>query len=564
MINLTKQTRFKRTATILGIGLALLVTPSLAAAGSGDLDASFGDDGLVLTDIGGTAESASSVALQSDGKIVIAGTASGRFSVARYSAFGVLDATFGAGGFVLTDFGVGTESGAAVGIQSDGKIVVVGSAKFSGGFCCSFALARYLPDGSLDLGFGVGGLVTTRFFGDSSGRDLAIQADGKIVVAGHAIGLTESFALARYNTDGSLDSGFGTGGKLTTDLGGHDSAAAVVIQPDGKIVAAGGGGSLDFALARYLVDGTLDISFGGDGRVTTDFGGNDAGNALALQGDGTLVVAGRADQDFALARYTPDGSLDAGFDGDGMLTTNFGGSDAAHGVAIQADGKIVAAGSAFTVFDNSFALARYLGDGTLDPNFGIAGTVMTDFGDPADVGVLCPPHHKDCSNDIAMDLAIQSDGKIIAVGGAGAGTPPRLTALARYIGDDTDGDGVPDSDDNCPLIDNPGQEDDDGDNIGDACDTDDDGDGVTDGSDACPATQIPESVPTVQHKKNRYVLKGPRDEDNVLIFLSENMTVFTTADTRGCSCDQIITESGLGVGHALYGCSKSAMQEWVD
>ena len=186
-----------------------------------------------------------------------------------------------------------------------------------------FALARYNPNGTLDGTFGTGGKVTTDFNGDDDeAHALVLQPDGKLVAAGQAESgyRGRDFALARYNPNGSLDATFGTGGKVTTDFAGNDDAAfGAVLQSDGKIVAAGGAKtsrSQDFALARYNANGSLDATFGTGGKVTTDFAGNDdAAFALALQQDGKLVAAGGANvgrsrtdyrgsgEDFALARY---------------------------------------------------------------------------------------------------------------------------------------------------------------------------------------------------------------------------------------------------------------------
>jgi uncharacterized delta-60 repeat protein len=229
------------------------------------------------------------------------------------------------------------------------------------------------PPGDLDATFDGDGKVTTDFSGDSEeAHAVAIQGDGKIVAAGLAI-VAESvdFALARYNTDGSLDPTFDGDGKVTTGFGGGtDRALGVAIQGDGKIVAAGcstcfpvGG---NFALARYNTDGSLDTTFDGDGKVTTDFAGFiDQALGVAIQGDGKIVAAGLAevsDGDFGLARYKPDGSLDTIFSGDGKVITDFaGGFDQADAVAIQANGRIVAAGRARVSGDGpfDFALARY-------------------------------------------------------------------------------------------------------------------------------------------------------------------------------------------------------------
>jgi uncharacterized delta-60 repeat protein/uncharacterized repeat protein (TIGR01451 family) len=411
-----------------GLALAALVValvaaalPGSAVAAPGALDPSFGIGGQVTTDFGGF-DSAQAVALQSDGKIVaVGGTASfpsGDFALARYNADGSLDATFGSGGKVTTDFG-GFDAASAAVIQTDGRIVAAGRSG-SG----DFALARYNADGSLDPTFGSGGKVTTDFGGFDAAFGVARQADGKIVAAGQG-GAGGGFALARYNPDGSLDPSFGSGGEVTTHFtSGVEVVIAVAIQLDGKIVAVGqtfAGGFQQFALARYNADGSLDSGFGSGGIVATNFGFDSAfGGALAIQSDGKIVAAGRAGTDFLLARYNGDGTLDATFGSGGVVTTDFGGAlfDAAFGVALQSNGKIVAAGSAISGFPSSadFALARYNADGSLDASFGSGGKVTTDFG----------------GFDVASGVALQADGKIVAAGQGGAGSD---FALARYLGD---------------------------------------------------------------------------------------------------------------------------------
>jgi uncharacterized delta-60 repeat protein len=262
--------------------------------------------------------------------------------------------------------------------------------------------------GALDPSFGSGGEVTTDFGGSDSAQAVAIQSDGKIVAAG--LSGSGDFALVRYNPDGSPDSSFGNGGTLTTDFGGFDAASALAIEPDGRIVAAGRSGSGDFALARYNPDGSLDPSFGSGGKLTTDFGGFDAAFGVALQSDGKIVAAGQGGSsfDFALARYNPDGSLDASFGTGGKLTTDFAAFEAATAVAIQPDGKIVTTGSTSS---GDFALVRYNVDGSLDASFG-GGIVATNFG---------------FSSAFGGALAIQTDGKIVAAGRAGTDF-----LLARY------------------------------------------------------------------------------------------------------------------------------------
>ncbi|MGH8863643.1 MAG: delta-60 repeat domain-containing protein, partial [Burkholderiales bacterium] len=224
--------------------------------------------------------------------------------------------------------------------------------------------------GDLDPSFGGDGLVDTDFTGGFDQINALVrQPDGKLVAAGRATVTNDNFALARYNVDGSLDTSFGGDGLVDTAFGvGVDQAFALVLQPDGKLVAAGRGqipgGSTNFALARYNVDGSLDTSFGGDGKVDTDFAaGTDQAFALVLQPqpDGKLVAAGpRAasggNDNFALARYNSDGSLDTSFDGDGKVDTDFAaGTDQAFALVLQSDGKLVAAGRAFVQVVGSMA-----------------------------------------------------------------------------------------------------------------------------------------------------------------------------------------------------------------
>jgi uncharacterized delta-60 repeat protein len=253
--------------------------------------------------------------------------------------------------------------------------------------------------GDLDSTFGVRGKVTTDFGGFASASALVLQPDGKLVAAGG----TFRFTLARYLPDGSLDTTFGTGGKVTTDFGHSDLASALVLQPDGKLVAAGETrqedvGALDFALARYLPDGSLDPTFGTGGKVTTDFGVFSQAFALVRQPDSKLVAAGGTAGGFALARYLPDGSLDPTFGTSGKVTTDFG--ERASALVLQPDGKLVAVGGI-----SAFALARYLPDGSLDPIFGTGGKVTTNFG----------------GQDMGLALVRQPDGKLVAAGGSNAG-----------------------------------------------------------------------------------------------------------------------------------------------
>jgi uncharacterized delta-60 repeat protein len=343
---------------------------------NGALDASFGGTGIVTTPIGSVGDSADAVALQSDGKIVVGGasyqgpTTGNDFALARYDTDGSLDTTFGSGGIVVTVIGNSTDVVGALAIQQDGKLIAAGSA---GGVPNTFAVARYDADGVLDASFGVGGVVITPIGAYAAfAHTVALQSDGRIIVAGSSSdGTYTDFALARYETDGSLDVSFGTGGVVTTAVGnGNDSVAAVAVQSDGKIVAGGVatvGVASDFGLVRYEVDGSLDTSFGSGGKVLTPIGGSAAANALTIQPvDGGIVAVGSTStgpvRAWALARYTADGTLDPSFGSGGVVTTAFGTlDDAANAVALDADGDIVAAGYTNNGTNTDFALARYAG-----------------------------------------------------------------------------------------------------------------------------------------------------------------------------------------------------------
>jgi uncharacterized delta-60 repeat protein len=444
----------RRAAITAAVATALawvVLVPALAQAAEGDLDPSFGTGGKVTTSFAvDHDDQANAVAVQPGGKVVVAGVVNNGgsntdFAVARYNADGSLDASFGTGGKAKTDLlGTGASDTAnSVALDSQGRIVAGGYARVGGDD--DFAVARYLPSGALDTTFnavgtrpGVPGTATydvTPFAGDTDRANaVAIDAQGRIVLAGSSdTGGGADFALARLAPDGSLDTSFGGGGTgtVTTPFSANtDQANALALQPDGKLVAAGSasnGDTSDFALARYNADGGLDTSFNATGKVTTPIGSaSDAAKALALQPDGKLVAAGFAfngsNFDFALARYNPDGSLDANFDFDGKTTTPIGSSqEEAHALTVQPDGKLVAAGFA-TNGAREFALVRYNANGSLDTSFDADGKVTTAFG----IG------------DEANALALQPDGKLVAAGLATPGpTSLRDIALARYIGDQT-------------------------------------------------------------------------------------------------------------------------------
>ena len=302
---------------------------------------------------------------------------------AARTAPGDLDPTFGGDGIVRTDLTPAEDYGFAVTIQPDGKIVVAGE-KGLGGPNPSFAIVRYETDGSLDLSFGGGdGKVSIDFTPlNDVPYAVRIQANGKIVVAGTAayFGRNSRFALARLTSDGSLDPTFGGDGTVMTNLTpSYDVVNGMALQPNGKIVVVGsvsaGSDNGKIGVLRYRSDGTLDPAFGGDGIVLTDPTPTfDDGFAIGVEADGQIVVAGEAGSFSPIARfvvlaYEPDGSLDATFGGDGMVFTDLTPkADVPFGLAIQDDGKIVVAGAAAQDGpDPKFALVRYERDGSLDP-----------------------------------------------------------------------------------------------------------------------------------------------------------------------------------------------------
>lgn len=396
-------------------------TTPVALAAAGDLDSGFGVGGTVVTNFGGNRDYARRVDVLPDGKIVVAGTAgsigAGDLAAARYLPDGALDPSFGSGGKVQVDFvsiGVNGPDEGAYGLVTypDGKILVMGTTQTN----WDHVLVRFNTDGTLDPTFGSGGKVAKDWGGIDQASDGLLQPDGKIVVGGYSSQGVNRFLLARYNADGTADLGFGTGGASIISYSGNDYITKIVRQPDGKIVATGYA-SGNFAVLRYNVDGSLDTSFGPGptpGIVTIDFGGGDEAGDVRLQSDGKIVVSGSADNvAFLLARLNTDGTLDATFGSGGKVTPGFG--DVAFAMAIQTDGRIVIGGG--RPGPNAFTLGRFLTNGALDTTFGSGGIVTTTFS----------------GGSAISDLALQSDGMLIAAGGAFADGGD--FALARYTMD---------------------------------------------------------------------------------------------------------------------------------
>lgn len=430
----------KAFVVILATLLACWPLPATTHAAPGDLDSTFGTETLVSTFFSDGNALVQAIVVQPDGKIIGAGT-NGDFALARFNVDGTLDSSFGVAGKTTTDFFGRGDFARAVALQPDGKIILAGSCEVMAGIDGNdFAVARYRSDGTLDTSFGSGGKVTTDFFGlYDNANAVAMQPDGKIIAAGSTVNKAGQFALARYDVDGSLDSSFGVGGKVSTDSFESISVSSISLQPDGKIIAAGYGFStnFDFAVVRYNVDGSRDSTFGSGGNVTTDFfGQSDSGVGSALQADGRILVAGRvtkntlpADTDsaYGLVRYNSNGSLDSTFGSGGKVTTDFPTKGALpHSMVVQSDGKILIAGSCpgSSFFLNS-ALARYNTDGSLDFSFGTGGKVITEVqGNIETYAIAIQPDNKIVTgssylsftlirynNDGSRDLSFRSGGK---------------------------------------------------------------------------------------------------------------------------------------------------------
>lgn len=411
---------------IIVIFIFSLVCFHIANAQSGTLDTSFNASGIITTNYGSLNDFASAIAVQPDGRIVIAGQAqvSGnnhQFMLGRYLTYGMIDSSFGTNGMVFTNFGNSFDGATAVTVQPDGKIVAVGYVAPS----YSFAVARYDTDGSLDTTFSNTGMVITTM-GGMGATSVALQTDGKIVVAGSS-GL--NFGLVRYNIDGSLDTIFGINGKVSTSFLGSGSAYGVAIQPDGKIVAGGtitnAGTGADFAIARYDSLGVLDTTFNTTGKFVVDIGENisDQARALALQSDGKILLAGYTStitQDFAIIRVTSNGTLDSPFGTNGIQTFDINSADNyLTCMTVQSDDKALLSGINYYGSLDEILLIRLDSIGSLDNIFGNGGKVIT---------------HISNLYDESYAIALQTDGKIL-LGGTAQFLSDVDAAVLRYNND---------------------------------------------------------------------------------------------------------------------------------
>jgi uncharacterized delta-60 repeat protein len=405
----------------------ILAAPSIANAAPGDLDPTFSGDGVAEFRVG-TYSGGVAVSIQGDGNIVAAGYGGNftGFAIVRTLAGGTLDPTFGGDGRVITRIGHGGAVANAVAVQPNGKLLVAGSTVMGGKE--RFAVARYLDDGSLDVGFGDGGIVVTSFAAYAAIDGLGIQPDGKIVAVGYR---GSDIALVRYTHNGRLDKTFSRDGKLTMSVGKQAGATSVVVQPDGKIVVAGyayristpSAYDIDFVVTRHRPHGRLDEGFGEGGIKLIDLSGTlEVAADVGLQPDGKIVIAGEsgehevanATSSSTLIRLDTDGTLDPTFSGDGWVKNDFGTAvAAASGMELRGDGAIVTTGRAGNEAGGHLVVARYTPDGTRDATFGTNGHVITEV---ARTG---------------YDVALQLDGNIVVTG-----RPVKFERffLARFLG----------------------------------------------------------------------------------------------------------------------------------
>jgi uncharacterized delta-60 repeat protein len=416
------------------VALALVATTTGTVWGRpGDLDPTFGSGGLATTVFGGsTSARVSAIAVQGDGKILVAGDVSSGsdrdFALARYNPDGTADSTFGTGGRVITDVAASDDFVKDVVLQSDGKIVLAGgSFTFypEGYYTSAFVIARYNSTGTLDPTFGVNGLVTTqpgnRLYADQGAVVVEVRADAKLVAVGYVVESGVSFAavaVARYNADGSLDPTFGTGGTATYSGFGYLSKG--VVQSDGKIIVVGNiiydvfPPGEEILVARLTANGDVDPTFSPPWPTGLSTSG---GSAVAPQGDGKVVVVGQIDGYTMMARLAGNGSLDPTFGVGGMVRTDFCQSQPfpRSAVTTQSDGRILVAGG---------DIVRLNSDGTLDLTFGTAGRVA----------------------GFASAITTQGDGKILAAGSSNTGGPHFV--LGRYLNEPC-GNGVVDPGETC-------------------------------------------------------------------------------------------------------------------
>lgn len=391
--------------------IVLIINTKCMYAQPGWLDTSFGGgDGKVTLDINNDNDEAKDIAIQPNGKIVVLGTSyinfTTHFTLARFNVDGSIDNTFSDDGYVNIQFDGNTYNSArSVKLQSDGKILVAGSS-YNGSYY-QLAIARLHPDGSFDDTFGNAGQfvfeVPTNFYC----YDMTLDGDERIIVVGMSglIGMGNQMTVMRVLSNGTVDTSFGSAGANIAVIGGSSSADAVIVQTDGKIVLAGrtyGEFYSDIAVARFLDNGELDTSFDSDGKRTFSIAEYDDYITSMLQlPNGKLLLGGVSNTDFALVQLNTNGSNNNSFSGDGIVAVDMNESfDEVHDIALDSDGNIIAAGFiGYNLYD--MAALRFSPNGVLDPLFHLDGKTNIDFSG---------------TYDYCFAMAIQQDGKILIAG----------------------------------------------------------------------------------------------------------------------------------------------------
>jgi uncharacterized delta-60 repeat protein len=425
--------------------LAFIIISNSSSAQAGNLDSSFGTNGQLITDLHHSQEYLTAAALQPDGKIIAGGSSGFHLvnTLVRYKTDGTPDRTFGINGasyFEIDDFGSQIYS---VAIQPDGKIIATGVSLASNQN--NLTVLRFEKNGIIDSSFGKNGIVFIGMQGnDIFGKAIAIQPDGKIIVAGTFVhndlsNNYEAIIVARLKPDGQLDSTYnGIGLNLLRSLDYNSYATSLVLLPDGKMFVGGGAfkyaGDAKFIVVKTTSSGALDSTFGKKGIGAVSFTNIDysAVNAMGVQANGKIILGGFSQrdglsEDFVLVRFNANGSVDNFFGTNGASYTDFGKQDNANALLIQTDGRIVAVGSSHDTEsgESYFALARYNKNGSLDASFRNQGKLLTSFA-----------NFDNKKFSYANAALLQPDGKIIALGGADViKRGQNVFALARYLGD---------------------------------------------------------------------------------------------------------------------------------
>ncbi|MCL7765366.1 T9SS type A sorting domain-containing protein [Polaribacter sp. Z014] len=403
---------------------------------NGNLDLSFGTNGIAITDVSNNSldDTSASVIVKDNGSILQTGSAKNTmgnkdFSLVQYDSNGLLDTAFGTNGITILDINGSDEIANSSVLQSDGKIITVG---YTSNTTTDIIVARFNSNGTLDTSYAINGIFTYNSGGDDYAKRVTILPDNKILIGCE---ISSDYGVIKISETGIIETSFGTNGIVTTDLGLGDNLSGLQLQSDGKILIVGTSGKMgagdgdvyDKALIRYNSDGSLDTSFNATGIIFTSFenGKNDGGYSINIQSDGKIIVNGSSEdiQGFdkiALARYNINGSIDATFGTNGTTFTNYSDYDLSFTSLIQNDGKIIIGGYFIniTTLQRDFILSRYNTNGVLDNTFGANGITTTDL--------------NNSSRDFGYSLAFQTNNKILLAGYTKENGGTYDFAIARY------------------------------------------------------------------------------------------------------------------------------------